>query len=506
MASDAQDAVAVAEAGDTMTSNLQEGKSKRTSKSHSMWFPGMPLGEKKAKLVAQLRERLVDHAAELETEEKMDVHILEKYLNARQWNLDKTEAMFKFSNDFRTPTGEFSADALMAWDPPLTLLRYTPAGVYGEDKDGNPLAWSFMGRSDPAGVYRLASKRIHRKWRFYELMRMTTVPAIMTRQRGKYVGQFTMVLDLKGLGMHSAYMPYVRIFNECNKLAQQVYPELIRHILILNPPSIFKVVFALVRPFLMERVVEKIRVIRGSPLAGLSEYIDVKYIPAMYGGEGPDPDETGEASVQLLKQHKVDLKAANGSVQTMVDQQGANKDFKWEDTLVDGKMPVTMSGKVPAELFVDIGDGFEDAEKATVAAGGVHTVDIEIKSSGSVLCWDFMSKAKDVGFKLEYSSPANAAAAATESKKKQKGKQDREVIVALERYDCHVVPESNNHICTQTGVYHLVFDNSYSWMRSKQILYKVVVQDIAAESKDVDDADAAALDDAVHDVSLDDSP
>lgn len=58
MSGEAQDETAiVAEAGDTMPP--PEKKTKKKSKSHSVWFPGMPLNEKKEQLVAQLRERVL---------------------------------------------------------------------------------------------------------------------------------------------------------------------------------------------------------------------------------------------------------------------------------------------------------------------------------------------------------------------------------------------------------------------------------------------------------------
>jgi hypothetical protein len=61
----------------------------------------------------------------------------------------------------------------------------------------------------------------------------------------------------------------VRIFNEVNHQAQQIYPEVARRIIVVNPPGFFSALFAMVKPFLLERLIDKISVAHGEPYVAL---------------------------------------------------------------------------------------------------------------------------------------------------------------------------------------------------------------------------------------------
>ena len=61
--------------------------------------------------------------------------------------------------------------------------------------------------------------------------------------------------------MSGMYMPLLSVFNETNKLAQMVFPEMLRRIIVVNPPLIFSAIFALTKPFLNQRVLDKMIVI-----------------------------------------------------------------------------------------------------------------------------------------------------------------------------------------------------------------------------------------------------
>uniref|UniRef100_A0A671TRA8 GOLD domain-containing protein n=1 Tax=Sparus aurata TaxID=8175 RepID=A0A671TRA8_SPAAU len=48
-------------------------------------------------------------------------------------------------------------------------------------------------------------------------------------------------------------------------------------------------------------------------------------------------------------------------------------------------------------------------------------------------------------------------------------------VLPSERYNAHLVPEDNCLTCPEPGVYVLCFDNSYSFIQSKKVSYKVEV-------------------------------
>jgi len=387
--------------------------------------------------------------------------IVQKYLNAKQWNVKEAVGMFRYSNKYRA--GEFGHDKLMRWKPSSLMLKFVPGGLYGQDLEGNPISYMHAGRADLKGIFRLGTKRDHIKFRMWQLNSLIRYTRILSKKRGKYCGQATLVIDLEGFEFSKLYMPTFKLFNEANKLAQMVYPELLRRIIIINPPLVFSAVFALVKPFLFQRVIDKIVVApRGKEvsIAALQEYVSLDNLPAMYGGTAPDPDPSGEAVVK--KVHEIhDERVASGTErQFVVDAAAKMTDsWTWQETQVDGAIPVCIGGKIPDECFSEIAFDIEGAETCTVPASGRFDVEYEVSAEGSVLEWEFMSEDATVGFELLHTPAAGEQPVS---------------ILPMERLDCNVVPEGGTHNCTKAGMYTIRFDND-NWMMGKVVRYKVTL-------------------------------
>jgi hypothetical protein len=67
--------------------------------------------------------------------------------------------------------------------------------------------------------------------------------------------------------------------------AQAVFPEMLRRIIVVNPPMIFSAVFALTKPFLNQRVLDKIVVISKSDNLHdrMEEFIADEFLPTRHG-------------------------------------------------------------------------------------------------------------------------------------------------------------------------------------------------------------------------------
>ena len=246
-------------------------------------------------------------------------------------------------------------------------------------------------------------------------------------------------------------------------LTAQVYPELLRRIIIINPPLVFSAIFALVKPFLFQRVIDKIVVAprgKDASIAALHEYVSLDNLPAMYGGTAPDPDPTGGAYVKKINELHAN-RGASGSEREYVIAAAAQMTdaWTWAETIVDGAIPVCIGGKVPEECFEEIAFDLEGATTVTVPAGGNLDVGAAVDKEGSILEWEFMSEDPTVGFELLH-TPAVGEAAVT--------------VVPLEQLDCNVVPEASTHCCSKAGTYTLRFAND-NWMMGKIVRYKVNV-------------------------------
>ena len=147
-------------------------------------------------------------------------------------------------------------------------------------------------------------------------------------------------------------------------------------------------------------------------------------------------------------------------------------------------------GPVP-EKYYKVND--DTYEKVTVAAGAVYVRRHEVAERGSTLAWDFFTTDNDIGFGVFYVPPGADEA----------DRSAHRAIVALERVNAHndrsvrpsvclharwprvLTSESERTIragyasrlsstvtAEEAGVYHLVWDNSYSWVNSKSLNVK----------------------------------
>lgn len=84
----------------------------------------------------------------------------------------------------------------------------------------------------------------------------------------------------------------------------------IKGIHIVNQPKIFQIVFALFKPFLREKLRNRIY-FHGSDLASLHKHISPKHIPAAYGGTSQIPRVNGDQWFEMLGQCDKEYKAIN---------------------------------------------------------------------------------------------------------------------------------------------------------------------------------------------------
>nr|XP_042905293.1 SEC14-like protein 2 isoform X3 [Parasteatoda tepidariorum] len=89
-------------------------------------------------------------------------------------------------------------------------------------------------------------------------------------------------------------------------------------------------------------------------------------------------------------------------------------------------------------------------------------VEFQVDESGSYLEWEFETKNKDIGFAVYF-------------KDERRNDAELEEIVPKRRISTSFETETGVWKCERSGSYYLVFDNSYSWMFSKEIYYKVAV-------------------------------
>ena len=105
------------------------------------------------------------------------------------------------------------------------------------------------------------------------------------------------VLDLEGMGMRDFVGECVEYVKMCSTFTGQHYPERAGHVLVINCPRWFSMVWNVVKPMVDEVTLKKISIVRGKQevFDALAAKIPVENIPPEYGGKsmplGKSPEE-----------------------------------------------------------------------------------------------------------------------------------------------------------------------------------------------------------------------
>jgi hypothetical protein len=121
------------------------------------------------------------------------------------------------------------------------------------------------------------------------------------------------VLDLEGMGMRDFVGECVEYVKMCSQFTGQHYPERAGHVIVVNVPRWFSMIWNVVKPMVDEVTLKKISIVRGKEqvFEALAAKIPVENIPPEYGGNsmplGQSPEE--EAMRQLMEHNNA---LANG--------------------------------------------------------------------------------------------------------------------------------------------------------------------------------------------------
>jgi hypothetical protein len=218
----------------------------------------------------------------------------------------------------------------------------------------------------------------------------------LTLQTGT-VMRLVKIFDLEGLGARHLNRAALAYLQAVLRMGQANYPEQMGHIYLVNVPALFKVVWAIVKPWINEQSLKKITICGGEWKQTLLNDIDAKHLPRYFGGTCECPG---------------------------------------------GCVPET--------------DAEAGYTASPVAAGQKHSVETKVAAAGSIVSWEFRTRANDVGFEARFAPFAAGS----------EGKGSGPAIVL------HENKKVNAHTALQTGTYEakdgagiltLTFDNSYSW-------------------------------------------
>ncbi|XP_035216589.1 SEC14-like protein 2 [Stegodyphus dumicola] len=235
------------------------------------------------------------------------------------------------------------------------------------------------------------------------------------------------IYDMEGLTFAKATdKRTIEDFITFAKIYQDNYPELLKAAIVINASVYFSLPFSIVKSFLGGSIIDKISIYTtDSWKEALLEQFDADQLPAFLGGTKTDPD-------------------GNPLCLTTILHGGP----------VPEKYYIHKSKKSLAQA--------EGVKKITLSRASFSEEKVEVKEAGSLLEWEFETKCRDIGFGLFYQEVADGEEKITE-------------LVPRERIDTEEYAETGMYKCEKAGTYIMLFDNTYSWIRSKEIYYRVTL-------------------------------
>lgn len=129
-------------------------------------------------------------------------------------------------------------------------------------------------------------------WSAYQVFRVSLMTSeviameTQTQRRGIKV-----IFDLQGWCLGHALQINPSLARKISSVLSDSFPLKVRGIHLVNVPLFFRPVFAMIRPFLPEKIKQRIHVHGSDYEDSLADFFSPPVLPAEYGGEGPGIEE-----------------------------------------------------------------------------------------------------------------------------------------------------------------------------------------------------------------------
>nr|XP_042905844.1 SEC14-like protein 2 isoform X2 [Parasteatoda tepidariorum] len=213
----------------------------------------------------------------------------------------------------------------------------------------------------------------------------------------------------------------LEIVMEWITMFQNNFPERMKTVYVINAPSYFSVLFAIVKIVISSDLLKKIQIVGPEKVKEtLLETIDADVLPAFLGGNRTDPD--GDPLCKTFICH-------GGTIPTQYYL--SKKSIKQEDNV----------------------------EYLCVLRNSQVEIVVNVEVPGSALMWEFETTNKDIGFGVYFQTDAGEFIE----------------LICKKRIETTWAPEMGLHACEKSGSYVLIFDNTYSWFYTKEIYYRIKI-------------------------------
>ncbi|XP_042337418.1 alpha-tocopherol transfer protein-like, partial [Plectropomus leopardus] len=129
-------------------------------------------------------------------------------------------------------------------------------------------------------------------WSAFQVFRVSlmTSEIISTETKTQRRG-LKVIFDLQGWSLGHALQINPSLARKISSVLSDSFPLKVRGIHLVNEPMLFRPVFTMIRPFLPEKIKQRIHMHGADFQDTLSDYFSSHVLPPEYGGEGPGIEE-----------------------------------------------------------------------------------------------------------------------------------------------------------------------------------------------------------------------
>ncbi|CAB3404974.1 unnamed protein product [Caenorhabditis bovis] len=304
-------------------------------------------------------------------------------------------------------------------------LQYLPGSLIGLDKENNVVSLQMIGHLDASGLVPSVKNSDLYKMRITESEGVMQVIRKLEKQHGKPFGT-SVIFDLDGLSMSQIDMAALKCVTAMLTQLQEMFPDVVRKIFIINVPTFIQVLWGMISPCLAKQTQQKVQILGNDWKDHLKEHIGEHVLFERWGGIRKSDHEYGT---------------------------------------------VRMGGKIPQELMYDAANDLpaEKLTKLTISARSTAFVPITLDGhqAGRKLYWWWRIESNDINF---------AVYRAADGQEKVAEHDDDYMVWPKFKLQTQYVPEDGEVFAEEPGVYKFVFDNTHSTLRSKTVRYFIEVR------------------------------
>ncbi|XP_064410474.1 alpha-tocopherol transfer protein [Latimeria chalumnae] len=202
-----------------------------------------------------------------------------RFLRARDFDIEPALKLLINYHKWRAECPEISADLR-----PSSVLGLLHSGYHGvlrsRDLLGSKVLIYRIGQWDP------------KLFTAYEVFRVSLITSeLIVQETETQRNGLKAVFDLQGWRFTHAWQITPTIAKKISSVLTDSFPLKVRGIHLINEPILFHPVFALIKPFLSEKIKARIHMHGKNYKESLSQHFPVNILPPEYGGQGPSIED-----------------------------------------------------------------------------------------------------------------------------------------------------------------------------------------------------------------------